>query len=52
MKDISVILPVESSKHKNFDELFTNSIVSIKNQTSEVKELVLVHTNEKTWWHT
>jgi len=47
MKDISVILPVESSKHKNFDELFTNSIVSIKNQTSEVKELVLVHTNEE-----
>jgi len=47
MKDISVILPVESSKHKNFNELFTNSIVSIKNQSVQPKELVLVHTNEE-----
>jgi len=47
MKDISVILPVESSKHKNFSELFTNAIVSVKNQTVQPKELVLVHTNEE-----
>jgi len=47
MKDISVILPVESSKHKNFTELFTNSIVSIINQSVQPKEVVLVHTNEE-----
>lgn len=47
MKDISVILPVESSKHKNFSELFTNSIVSIINQSVQPKEVVLVHTNEE-----
>ena len=47
MKDISVVLPVESSKHKNFLELFTNAIVSIKNQSVQPKELVLVHTNEE-----
>ena len=47
MKDISVILPVESSKHKNFSELFTNAITSVKNQSVAPKELVLVHTNEE-----
>lgn len=47
MKDISVILPVESSKHKNFSELFTNAIMSITKQSVQPKELVLVHTNEE-----
>ena len=47
MKDISVVLPIASSKHKNFIELFTNAIVSIKNQSSQPKELVLVHSNEE-----
>ena len=47
MKDISVILPVESSKHKNFSDLFTNAIVSVINQSVQPKELVLVHTNEE-----
>ena len=47
MKDISVILPVESSKHKNFTDLFTNAIMSITKQSVQPKELVLVHTNEE-----
>lgn len=47
MKDISVILPVESSKHKNFNDLFTNAIMSITKQSVQPKELVLVHTNEE-----
>lgn len=47
MKDISVILPVESSKHRNFSDLFRNSIVSVINQSVQPKELVLVHTNEE-----
>lgn len=47
MKDISVVLPIESSKHKNFVELFTNAIKSIQNQSVQPKELVLVHSNEE-----
>ena len=55
-KNISVILPIESSKHKNFSELFKASIESIKNQQKVCPkrgnlvgdiELVLVHTNEE-----
>lgn len=47
MKDISVILPVESAKHKNFDELFKGAITSILNQRVPPSELVLVHTDEE-----
>jgi len=45
--NVSVILPVESSKHKDFDELFSKSIQSILNQTTPVNELVLVHSDEE-----
>lgn len=54
--NISVILPIESSKHKNFKELFNSCITSIKNQTvTDNKdntiiddiELVLVHSGEE-----
>lgn len=45
--NVSVILPVESSKHKDFDELFSKSIQSILNQTVPVSELVLVHSDEE-----
>ena len=45
--NVSVILPVESSKHKDFDELFSKSIQSILNQTVPVNELVLVHSDEE-----
>lgn len=54
--NISVILPIESSKHKNFNELFNACIVSIKNQIREDSkrgvviddiELVLVYTDEE-----
>jgi hypothetical protein len=44
--NISVILPVESTKHKNFDELFTKSIQSILFQEKPIDELVIVHTDE------
>jgi len=30
--DVSIVLPIESSKHKNFDELFNSCITSLKNQ--------------------
>src|SRR6056300_1563915 len=45
--NVSVILPVESSKHKDFDELFSKSIQSILNQSVPVNELVLVHSDEE-----
>ena len=45
--DVSVILPVESYMHKNFEELFTASIQSIQNQTVSPTELVLVHSDEE-----
>lgn len=44
--DVSVILPIKSSKALNFDEYFTKSIQSITNQQVGVNELVIVHTDE------
>lgn len=54
--NISVILPIESSKHKNFETLFTSCITSLQNQdrynNKEEKviddiELVIVHSGEE-----
>ena len=44
--DVSVVLPIESTKHRDFSELFTRAITSIKNQSVDIKELVVVHTKE------
>jgi glycosyltransferase involved in cell wall biosynthesis len=44
---LSVILPIKSSKAKNFDEYFKNAIDSIKNQQVELEELLIVHTSEE-----
>jgi len=46
MEKISVILPVASTKQKNFDEFFTKSIKSVQQQESPIDELVLVHTDD------
>lgn len=43
---VSVILPIKSSKAKNFDEYFDKAINSLKNQVVGVQEIVIVHTNE------
>jgi len=45
--DVSVVLPVESTKHRDFSDLFTRAIVSIKNQSVDVKELIVVHSKEE-----
>ena len=45
--DISVILPIESTKHKNFETLFESCITSIKNQSVCPSELIIVHTDEE-----
>jgi GT2 family glycosyltransferase len=45
--NVSVILPINSSKNKNFKEYFESSIKSIKNQTTPVDEVVIVHSDEE-----
>ena len=44
---LSIILPIKSSKAKNFDEYFEKAIKSIQSQTVEIEELVIVHTSEE-----
>jgi glycosyltransferase involved in cell wall biosynthesis len=44
---LSVILPVKSSKAKDFNEYFEKAIMSLKNQLIKFEELVIVHTKEQ-----
>ena len=44
--DVSVILPIKSSKTNGFAEYFEKAITSLKNQTKTIKELIIVHTDE------
>jgi hypothetical protein len=44
--DVSVILPINSSKQKDFDLLFERAIKSLEIQLTDVNELVIVHTDE------
>ncbi len=44
--DVSVILPIKSSKTKDFEEYFNKAIQSIQNQITQVNELVIVSSNE------
>jgi dihydroxyacetone kinase-like predicted kinase len=44
--DVSVILPIKSSKVRDFDEYFKKCIESLKIQKTEINELIIVHTNE------
>ena len=44
---LSVILPIKSSKAKDFDEYFGKAITSLKEQKIDFEELVIVHTQEE-----
>ena len=44
--DVSVILPIKSSKALNFAEYFEKCIESLKTQKLGINELIIVHTNE------
>lgn len=44
---LSVILPIKSSKAKDFDDYFEKAILSLKNQQVPFEELVIVHTKEQ-----
>ena len=45
--DVSVILPIESTKHKKFDTFFRTFITSVQNQQLLPNELVIVHSGEE-----
>jgi glycosyltransferase involved in cell wall biosynthesis len=44
---VSIILPIKSSKAKDFEDYFKKAIDSINNQQIDVEELVIVHTPEE-----
>jgi glycosyltransferase involved in cell wall biosynthesis len=44
---LSIILPIKSSKSRDFNDYFEKAITSIKSQTVEVEELLIVHTSEE-----
>jgi hypothetical protein len=46
--DISVILPINTSKVRDFDEMFKKAIESLKTQQIKANELIIVHSTEDT----
>ena len=44
--DVSVILPINSSKQRDFDILFDRAVKSLQIQLTDINELVIVHTDE------
>ena len=44
--DVSVILPINSSKQRDFDILFDRAVKSLQIQLTDTNELVIVHTDE------
>jgi hypothetical protein len=45
--NLSVILPISSTFCRDFEDLFTKAIDSVKKQTIKINELVVVHTDEE-----
>lgn len=44
--DLSVILPIKSAVVKDFEEYFEKAITSLKDQSTQFNELIIVHTKE------
>ena len=44
---LSIILPIKSSKSRDFNEYFEKAMNSIKTQTVDIEELIIVHTPEE-----
>ena len=44
--NISIVLPIKSSKTIQFEDYFTKAITSIKEQVVQPEEIVIVHTDE------
>lgn len=45
--DLTVVLPIKSALAKDFSELFTNALASVKNQKTTIKEILIVATKEE-----
>jgi len=45
--DVSVILPINTSTIKDFEDLLDKSIKSVQNQITKVNELIVVHSSEE-----
>ena len=45
--NVSVILPIKSSRFTQFEDYFNKAITSLKSQTVQINELVIVHTVEE-----
>jgi len=48
MENITIILPIHTSKQKGFETMFKSCIESIQNQTKKVLKLIIVHSTEDT----
>jgi hypothetical protein len=46
MFDVSVVLPINTTRQRNFDELFERCIKSLHGQLVGINELVIVHSDE------
>jgi glycosyltransferase involved in cell wall biosynthesis len=44
--NVSVILPIKSAMAFDFDEYFKKAITSLKEQKTQINELIIVHSNE------
>lgn len=44
---VSIILPIKSAKTKDFSEFFEKCVNSIKNQSVQIDELIIIHCNEE-----
>jgi len=47
MDNVTIILPIHTVKQKGFDTMFTSCIESINSQVLQVKNLIIVHSNEE-----
>jgi hypothetical protein len=45
--NVSVVLPIKTATAKDFTELFEKAITSLKDQKTQINELVIVHTDEE-----
>jgi hypothetical protein len=45
--DVSVILPIETSKHVDFEDFFNKSVQSLLIQIQPINELIIVHSGEE-----
>lgn len=45
--DVSIILPIRSAVVRDFDDYFEKAILSLKQQQTQINELVIVHTKEE-----